>query len=147
VLKKPNGQQYKFGCRIKKSKEIQEQKVVKDRLLKPNTMIHLEVNQTQAKLLKQELYQLFNKVEDNKVRPGGYIFRVLPDKAQMRSGTRGSQFQINKLHKHQANVLSLVVLKSYNIKDIDYNQGCNHGSYTLRELLLSITFLLVPKKK
>jgi hypothetical protein len=40
-----------------------------------------------------------------------------------------------------------VVLKSYDIKDIDDSQGCNHGSYTLRELLLGVTFPLVPKKK
>jgi hypothetical protein len=147
ALKKPNVRQYKFGCRIKKSKELQEPKVVKDWLFKPNMMIHLEVDRSQAKALKQELYRLFNKVEENKVRPGGYNFRVLPDKSQMRSGTRGARDRINMLHKHQANVMSLVVLKSYDIKDIDDSQVCNKESYTLRELLLNITFPLVPKKK
>jgi hypothetical protein len=35
---------YRFGCQLKKSKEIQEPKTVKDWLIKPNMVIHLEVD-------------------------------------------------------------------------------------------------------
>jgi hypothetical protein len=137
---------YRFGCRIKKSKEIEEPKNVKDWLLKSNMLIHLEVDRVQAKALKNDLYHLFNKMEDNKVRPGGYNFRVLPDKSQMRSGTRGSRDRVKMLRKHQANVQSLTVFKSYDIKDIDEEQSYNHGSYSLRQLLLEISSPIVTKK-
>jgi hypothetical protein len=138
---------YRFGCRMKKSKEIQEPKIVRDWLLKPNMLLHLEVDRIQAKALKNDLYNLFNKMEDNKIRPGGYNFRVLPDKSQMRSGTRGDRDRVNMLRKHQANVQSLTVIKSYDIKDIDKAQMCSHGSYTLRQLLLDLSNPIVTKKK
>jgi hypothetical protein len=138
---------YHFGCRIKKSKEIQEPKVIKDWLLKPNMLIHLEVDRVQAKALKNDLYHLFNKMEVNKIRPGGYNFRVLPDKSQMRSGTRGARDRVNMLRKHQANVQSLTVIKSYDIKELDAIQMCNHGAYSLRQLLLDISNPIVTKKK
>jgi hypothetical protein len=51
------------------------------------------------------------------------------------------------LRKHQANVQSLTVIKSYDIKDIDAVQACNHGSYSLRQLLLEISNPIVTKKK
>jgi hypothetical protein len=137
---------YKFGCRLKKSKEIQEPKAVKDWLLKPNMVLHLEVDRAQAKALKNTLYHLFNTIDATKPRPGGYNFRVLPDKTQMRSGTRGARDRINMLRKHQANVQSLSVFKSYDIKHIDEVQKCNHGEYTLRQLLLEITSPIITTK-
>jgi hypothetical protein len=137
---------YHFGCRLKKSKEIEEPKAIKDWLLKPNMLLHLEVERSHAKALKNDLYHLFNKMENNKIRPGGYNFRVLPDKSQMRSGTRGARDRVNMLRKHQANVQSLTVIKSYDIKEIDEIQACNHGTYSLRELLLSISYPIVTKK-
>jgi hypothetical protein len=138
---------YKFGCRLKKSKEIQEPKVVKDWLLKPNMVLHLEVDRAQAKSLKNALYHLFNTMDPSKPRPGGYNFRVLPDKTQMRSGTRGARDRINMLRKHQANVQSLTVFRSYDIKHIDEVQKCNHGEYTLRQLLLEITSPIITTKR
>jgi hypothetical protein len=147
TLKEKFNRSYHFGCRIKKSKEIQEPKNVKDWLLKPNMLVHLEVDRVQAKALKNDLYHLFNKMEENKVRPGGYNFRVLPDKSQMRSGTRGARDRVNMLRKHQANVQSLTVIKSYDIKELDAVQTCNHGTYSLRQLLLDITNPIVTKKK
>jgi hypothetical protein len=137
---------YKFGCRLKKSKELQEPKAVKDWLLKPNMVLHLEVDRSQAKALKNALYHLFNTMEATKPRPGGYNFRVLPDKTQMRSGTRGARDRINMLRKHQANVQSLSVFKSYDIKHLDDVQKCNHGEYTLRQLLLEITSPIITIK-
>jgi hypothetical protein len=66
----------------------------------------------------------------------------------MRSGTRGARDRINMLRKHQANVMSLVVLKSFDIKDIIKTLNYNHNSYSLRQLLLDVTFPLSnPKKK
>jgi hypothetical protein len=147
TLKEKFKRTYHFGCRIKKSKEIQEPKNTKDWLLKPNMLVHLEVERVQAKALKNDLYHLFNKIEENKCRPGGYNFRVLPDKSQMRSGTRGARDRVNMLRKHQANVQSLTVIKSYDIKELDAVQACNHGEYSLRQLLLSITNPIVTKKK
>ncbi|MGL5936570.1 MAG: hypothetical protein ACRCZI_13230, partial [Cetobacterium sp.] len=138
--------EFKFGCRLKKSKEIEETRSVKDWLLKPNMLLHLEVDRAQARSLKQELYYLFNTIDDSKTRPGGYNFRVLPDKAQMRSGTRGTRDRINMLKKHQANVQSLTVLKSYDIKEIDEPQKWNHVEYTLRQLLLEVTSPLITNK-
>jgi hypothetical protein len=138
---------YKFGCGLKKSKEIQEPKIVKDWLLKPNMVIHLEVDQVQARTLKNELYPLFNTMEENRTHPGGYNFRVLPDKSQMRSGTRGARDRINMLHKHQANVQSLTVLKAYDLRKIDELQKYNHGEYTLHQLLLGVTSPLVTNRK
>jgi hypothetical protein len=147
TLKEKFKRSYRFGCRIKKSKEIQEPKVVKDWLLKPNMLLHLEVDRRQAKSLKNDLYHLFNKMEDDKIRPGGYNFRVLPDKSQMRSGTRGDRDRVKMLRKHQANVQSLTIIKSYDIKDLDEIQECNHGTYSLRQLLLGISNPIVTKKK
>jgi hypothetical protein len=109
-------------------------------------LLHLEVDRVQAKSLKNDLYHLFNKMEDNKVRPGGYNFRVLPDKSQMRSGTRGSRDRVKMLRKHQANMQSLTVFKSYDIKDIDEVQAYNQGSYSLRQLLLEISSPIVTTK-
>ena len=50
------------------------------------------------------------------------------------------------LRKHQANVQSLTVFKSYDIKEINSIQACNHRSYSLRQLLLAIPNPLVTKK-
>jgi hypothetical protein len=147
ALQQKSNRQFKFGCRVRKTKELPEQKNVKDWLLKPNMMVHLEADRHQAKHLKLELYLLFNKVNEDGARPGGYNVRVLPDKSQMRSGTRGARDRVNMLKKHQANTLSLSVFKSFDIKEIDTPQACNHGSYSLRQLLLEVTFPLVPNKK
>jgi hypothetical protein len=65
----------------------------------------------------------------------------------MRSGTRGARDRLNMLHKHQANVQSLTVLKSYDLREIDQPQQYNHKEYTLRQLLLEITSPLVTNKK
>jgi hypothetical protein len=138
---------YKFDCRLKKSKEIQESRNVKDWLLKPNMLLYLEVDRAQAGPLTQELYHQFNTLKENKVRPGGYNFRVLPDKSQMRSGTRVARDRINMLRKHQANVQSLTVLKSYDIRELDKPQQYNHREYTLRQLLLEVTSPLVTNKR
>jgi hypothetical protein len=146
TIKEKFKRSYFFGCRIKKSKEIEEPKNIKDWLLKPNMLVHLEVDRRQAKALKNDLYHLFNKMEDNKVRPGGYNFRVLPDKSQMRSGTRGARDRVNMLRKHQANVQSLTVIKSFDIKELDKVQTCNNGEYSLRQLLLEITYPIVTTK-
>jgi hypothetical protein len=51
------------------------------------------------------------------------------------------------LRKHQANVQSLTVFKSYDLKKIDEVQKCNHGEYTLRQLLLEITSPIITTKK
>jgi hypothetical protein len=139
--------QYKFGVRLKKLKEIPEPKAVKDWLLKHNMILHLEVDRAQAKTLKNALYHLFNTIEANKPRPGGYNFRVLPDKTQMRSGTRGARDRVCMLRKHQANVQSLTVFKTYDIRKMDEVQKCNHGEYTLRQLLLEITSPIITTRK
>jgi hypothetical protein len=50
------------------------------------------------------------------------------------------------LRKHQANVQSLTVFKSYDIKEIGEPPKWNHGEYTLRQLLLEVTFPLITNK-
>ncbi|MGL5935190.1 MAG: hypothetical protein ACRCZI_06160, partial [Cetobacterium sp.] len=147
ALKETTKANFKFGCRVKKTKELPEPQTVKDWLLKYNTLLHLEVDRRQAKVLKQELYRLFNKIEGNKRRPGGYNFRVLPDKSQIRSGTRGTRDRINMLRKHQANTQSLTVFKSYDIKELDLEVTSNHNTITLREYTLQITSPLVTNKR
>jgi hypothetical protein len=135
----PN-KEMKFGCRTMKTKEIPEPKNIKDYILKPNIMIHLEVERTQAKEMKAILYHLFNK-RDSK-RPGGYNFRVLPDKSQLRTGSRGERDRINMLHKHQANVQLLSVFKSSDLQEMDSVQTIQGKTYTLRQALLDIPFPL-----
>jgi hypothetical protein len=128
----------KFGCRTMKTKEIPEPKNVKDYILKPNMMIHLEVERAQAKEMKTILYHhhLFNK-KDSK-RPGGYNFRVLPDKSQLRTGLRGERDKINMLRKHQANVQLLSVFKSFDLQEMDSVQTIQGKTYTLRQALLKL---------
>jgi hypothetical protein len=40
-----------------------------------------------------------------------------------------------------------VVIKSYDLKNIDDVQKCNHGEYTLRQLLLETTSPIITKKR
>jgi predicted site-specific integrase-resolvase len=65
----------------------------------------------------------------------------------MRSGTRDTRDRINMLRKHQANIQSLMVLKSYDLREIDKLQQYNHKEYTLCQLLLEVTSPLVTNKR
>jgi hypothetical protein len=134
------GKGFKFGCRLKKTKELPEAKNMRDWLLKPNMMIHLEVDRSQVRSLKAVLYQLFNKQDC--VRPRGYNFRVLPDKSQLRTGTKGDADRVRMLRKHQANTMSLVVFKTEDLRDLDVPYEWQGNRYTLREVLLGLTFPL-----
>jgi hypothetical protein len=136
-----------FGVRLKKNKEIPEPKFTKNWLIKPNMMLHIEVDRLQAKTLKSILYVLFNKATELKPRPGGYNFRILPDKSQIRTGSKGDQDHKDMLGKHVNNTKSLEALKSYDLRDLDKEVNENGHTYTLRQLLLELPYPLNPEDK
>ena len=142
TLRKYIPPELKFGCRTKKSKEIPEPKHSKDWLLKPNMMVHIETDRRHAKPIKAILHRLFNAPEQGAYRPGGYNVRVLPEKSQLKLGTKGDSDRIKMLQKHQAIVSSLTVIKSHDLRDLNDIKKFNDTDFNLREHLLNIKYPL-----
>ncbi|CAB9522813.1 hypothetical protein SEMRO_1344_G264690.1 [Seminavis robusta] len=133
-----------FGCRVRKVKEI-DSTLSKPRVwtMADNQMVHIEVDRKEAKTLQKILHKHFNKTDDPKMRPGGYNFRVLPDKKLILSSPKGERSRTKMLKKHQAVVQSLVLIKGEDIKELDEEYSFQGESFTLRRVLLELTFPLI----
>ena len=135
----------KFGCRISKSSEIPRVDARPSNwMLAENQIIKVEADRRDVKTLKHVLYKYLNKQPDFRLRPGQYNVRFLPDKAQMLLGTKGALTRINTLRKHSAVIRSLTIVKSADIKHLDLPVTINGIEYTLRSVILGLTFPLHP---
>jgi hypothetical protein len=111
-----------------------------------NQVVVLEADQDDAKQLKSFLHMNFNKRSNFLERPGKYNLRFVPDKSQMRAGSTGNLNRINTFRKHSAVIQSLSLSKSTDIKRLDSARRINHVTCTLRDIILDLTFPLVPKQ-
>ena len=131
----------RFGIRVKKNQEIQVDESSKGPggwLMQANQLLHLEVDRADDKLLKNILYNCFNKTEDRMKRPGYYAINFLPEKTQMKtcyaSGTRMRQAA---LKKHQAIVSNVVLIKNTNINELNLTYTLNGEKWSCRKFLLT----------
>ena len=138
---------FAFGFRSKKNKALEYYKnhsSYRPWVMAENQPIHVEVDKHQATAFKRLLYGMYNATEAK--CPGGYNIRLLPDQSMMRSGRAGTQKRIRNEIKHQQVVHSLILVTSADISDLDKPFTANGNEYTLRGLVMDMTFPLVPKQ-
>ena len=122
-----------------------------------NQMTHVEADRRQGKVIARYLCHRYNNTENNPGRPGSYNFRFLPDKQFATGGTRSEADRQNMVRKHSAVISSLELLQGDEIKYLDSPIQPSASTSTdaptkpqdlrtLRDIILDLTFPLVPKK-
>ena len=95
-----------------------------------------------AKEVRRILYQAFNRQPDILKRPGQLNSRLIPSKDFLSVGSDASRNRDQLIAKHQQVLLSLRLLVTTDIKELDLPMTSNGSSYTLREVLLNIPYPL-----
>ena len=132
-----------FGCKPKKLAEIPKSEgKFTNWTMADNQPIVIEVDKQQARPFKNILYRLFNKQPNALLRPGGYNFRILPDKQLVLQGSDSLRMRAKILRKHQAVVQSLTLLKSDDIQELDSPITVAGSVHTLRSVIQEFTYPL-----
>ena len=134
---------FHFGCKPKKLAEIPKSEgKFTNWTMADNQPIVIEVDKQQARPFKNILYRLFNKQPNSLLRPGGYNFRILPDKQLVLQGSDSLRMRTKILRKHQAVIQSLTLLKSDDIQELDSPITVAGYVHTLRSVIQEFTYPL-----
>ncbi|MCA1807768.1 MAG: hypothetical protein LC687_07970, partial [Actinobacteria bacterium] len=141
------GHTLKFGCRVKKCKEITSLQDGKFRnwIMADDQLIHIECAAEDQVVLKTYLYNEFNKKDNRLHRPGGYNYRYLPDTNQIRASPSAMRIRGGNLKKHQAVALSLTNIPTLDIKYLDKECTVNGNTNTLRQIISNLTYPISPR--
>ena len=91
-----------------------------------------------AKEVRRILYQAYNREPDFMKRPGYLNSRLIPSKDFLSVGSDSARNRECLIQKHQQVLLSVRLLRTTDIKELDLPVVVNGVQYTLREELLQI---------
>jgi hypothetical protein len=91
-----------------------------------------------AKDVRRILYQAFNRQPDFMKRPGHLNSRLIPSKTFLSVGSDAVQNRDKLILKHQQVLLSVRLLATQDIKELDLPVKVNGSDHTLRSVLLDI---------
>jgi len=130
----------KFGVVPKMHKDVPKGHDNRDLPTERSLIIYAD--RADSKAVRRILYQAFNREPDFMKHPGHLNSRLIPPKDFLSVGSDAARNRDCLITKHQQVLLSVRILRTTDIKDLDDPVMVNGIKYTLRQKLLNVWFPL-----